>query len=280
MAKSPKTIQDRLLEKASGAVTIQSLAEILDCSIHHLQPLIDNGYLRIIFNKPSLADIVIAKPSMPALYWLRQMFAPFYFRPLIRLRDVEWLMSNPQAYPEGEILKPRDWRMDKFRKICFRYKIPLTVDPLFGEMIDISGMFKLIFHFHASYKIPFKKDRAGLLTYLLNTLPIKQKSINGKPVSLKTPTFSARLSREINRIARLPIAQRTIQVMNLYECWRDARTIQECLTKMKEMEKFLERPRGSSGYVYKKGRKVAEVLRLDGRIERMKDSVINNPPGG
>lgn len=259
-----KSIQDRLLEGSSGPITIQQLAERLSCSVEQLQPLVDHNYLRVVFKKNPFPQTIVACPKEDGLEWLKLMFAPLQYRPFIRLTEVERMLAHYRA------TKFRKWKnepltVERYRVICQMKKIQIYVDPVFGELLDIDGLGKLTRSLWI-YKKSVKKDRAGMLAYLLNTLPRKDQ------VNLKVPRYSYKLSQEINRIAHLPIEQRTVMAMYLYEAWRDSRTVQECLVKLKDMEKYTSK-RDGCNYDYKAGPKVAEVVKLDQKMERMKDQV-------
>jgi hypothetical protein len=281
MAKPEKSVQELLSAGGNGPITTQSLAKLLEVGLPEIQSLIDNEYLRVIFNKESFPATVVACPGDRGLIWLRQMFRPFYLRPMIKLVEVREMIEQ---YRKKE---PKRWEIDRwaavmgtldfYRKLCFEHRIPIYHDEEFGELLTIEGFGWLLLRLRTSWQKRGKKDQASLLAYLLNTLPDPQL----KPKDpLEVPRYSAQLSKEINRIARLPIEQRTIMALNLYQCWKDARTVQECLIKLKDLERYLEKDNGGPGsghrrnqYAFKCGPRVAEVMEFDRRIERLKDQV-------
>jgi len=76
-------------------------------------------------------------------------------------------------------------------------------------------------------------DRASLLRFYLSQI---------EGVRWKHPLpHSERLEREINRIAHLPYPQRTIMSCALFEAFRDARTVSECIRQEREISKELQK---------------------------------------
>jgi hypothetical protein len=100
---------------------------------------------------------------------------------------------------------------------------PVTTAAGISETVSIADTAPYCFLFSGSilfYK-PKGLDRASLLRFYLSQI---------EGVRWKEPLpYSERLEREIDRIAHLPYPQRTMRSIALWEAFRDAKTVGECI---------------------------------------------------
>ena len=167
--------------------------------------------------KPQFERTLVARPGQRALDWLKMMFQPAKIRPLIPIREV------------GKLWKVTEHHV---LKVCRSYKIPVQFDPVFGHLMSFSGL-KSFARARMKYYKRKGLDRASLLRFYLSQI---------EGVRWKNPLpYSERLDREINRIAQLPLQQRTMRSCALWEAFRDAKRIGECIRRERAVsEEFLQ----------------------------------------
>ena len=271
-----KKLYDHLTNDSSGPISIRELSKLLDVKPEELKPLVDHSYLRIVFRKPDFPDAIVSKPSAAAIEWLKQMFQSIHLRPLIRLSEVPSMLEH--YYRNNASYKKDVSRLlDRLRRICFTYRIPLYFDPVIGELLSINDLQKLVRQWNI-YKNPTSYDRTTFLSFLLNAIPWVAENCSGgrKQKRLRVPYYTVRLNEEIRRIARLPIEQRVPMAMQLYEAWRDARTVQECFYRLRNYEKAMKELR-TEGYKMMGNPSILEckrILRANYNLEKLKNAVI------
>jgi hypothetical protein len=275
-----KKLHDHLTDDSSGPISIRELSKLLDTKPEELKPLVDHFYLRIVFRKPDFPDAIVSKPSPGAMEWLKLMFQPVYLRPLIRLSEVP-SMLEPYYKNNASYKKDASKLLEKLRKVCLTYKIPIHSDLVMGELLSINDLQKLVRRW-SIYKNPTSYDRATILAFLLNALPkwyrwdetCRKGAVT--PRLLKVPYYTARLNAEIGRVAKLPIEQRVPMAMQLYEAWRDARSVQECLYQLKSYEEAMKELK-AEGYRWEGNpgiRMIKRILKTNWTIEKLKNAVI------
>jgi len=243
-----QTVQAALTTNTVGPITIADLAQLIEAPVEKLRPLVEHKYLRMVIAKEPFERTVVACPGQRATEWLKMMFAPLKMRPLIPLREVAKLWE----VTERHILR-----------ICKAYRIPVYSDPEFGHLMSFNGL-KSYARARMKYYKPKAYDRASLLRYFLSQI---------EGVRWKHPLpYSDKLDREINRIAHLPQPWRTIRAMALYEAFRDARTVTECLRRGREISEEMLKSEASIQELCRKAvtqewRRHARPLETDSKRE-------------
>jgi hypothetical protein len=252
-----KPVQQYLYEGGGGPITVQALAEKIGSTVEHVQRLIQYKYLRVVMEKTDPLQTVVSAPNEKGIEWLRMMATPIHQIPLVRLEDVHKMLRPYQGQLRGNVLRNAAY---KVRQVCLSFNIPIYLDPIYGELITIEGLDKLV-HCMRIYRCPVRYDRATMLGFLLNAMP-KPSSWGDRKNPLKVPRYTQRLSLEIHRIMQLEQPERTIQAIALYEAWADARGVQECLTNFK----------------YQGSRTAKRIKRMDKEMERMRNQVLSIKP--
>jgi hypothetical protein len=255
-------VKDYLYEGNGGPITVAELAAKLELPVGQIRLLIEHKYLRIVMEKADFNQTVLACPNQRGLEWLHQMGQPLYLQPFIRLDDVHRLLRAAQ----GRILRKP---VEKCRQICMSYGIPIYLDPIYGELISIEGLAKLN-HQMMIYRFPTRHDRATVLSFLLNAIPLGFEGRRRHP--LKLPRWTQGLSLEIHRIAQMPQPDRTIHAIALYEAWHDSRKVQECLQKLDNIRKDLAE--GNATERRETQRTIRQIKRLDIEMEKLRNSVL------
>jgi len=253
-----ETLKSRLLDGATGPITVLALAQYLRIKPEQLRPMVELGYLRTVMAKPDFPSTVVACPKQAGrtsyvdpLEWLRQMFQPIHLRPFISFDHVRLMIEGPRDKRVSHSPKQQQSErvIQRLRKLCGAFRLPVYIDPVFGELITIETMHRLTYHMGV-FQAPSRKDRAGILSFLLNSLPPKDL---GKFPKVKLFTHVQQLNWEIKRIAQLKEPERTIRALALYEAWQDARCVQECIIRLQDSPT----------------KKVHDIRKLDQRMERM-----------
>jgi hypothetical protein len=204
-----ESVREALTTNTRGPISLEALADRIEAPPEKLRPLVDNQYLRVLMPSEQFEQTVVACPGQRATEWLKSMFQPLKMRPFIPLNEVGRL-----------------WRITerKVMRLCGTYKIPVQSDPVFGELMSF-GALKRFNRARRKYQ-GTRFDRAALLRYYLS-------EIERVPWK-KPPNYSDRLEIEIYRIARLKEPWKTIRSVYLIEAFRDARTVTECLRRVRE----------------------------------------------
>jgi hypothetical protein len=211
-----ETVQEGLTKNARGPISIGALAEQIEVPADRLRLLVEHKYLRVMMPCEQFEQTVVRCPRQRATDWLKSMFQPLKLRPFVTLSEVGKLWR----ITEGKVLR-----------LCGRYSIPVQSDPVFGELMSFAAL-KRFARARRKYSFPWRSDRAGILRYFLSEI---------ERVSWKNPLrFSQSLEIEIHRIARLKEPWRTIRSVHLMEAFRDAKTVTECLRKLRELERSEE----------------------------------------
>jgi hypothetical protein len=215
---SPTSVADRslrrhLLRKSpiplSEYVSLQRLADELEVELDRLKPLIANRYLRILSLKDDMATTVVARPSPEAMGWLRTMFMPLDMRPLI---------------PVSEVVATFGISEDELRYICVTDNLPIYNDPVFGELMSVTGFWALSKGLVAM-RNPLRSDRQMLMMVLAQMKNVRDLG------RLKPLSYSERLESEIRRIMKLPEPDRTLRAADFFRAYQDANTLTDLLEK-------------------------------------------------
>ena len=188
-------------------VTIAKLAEELDVAPDRLQSLIDHRYLRVMMQRDTLAETVVARPPKAAMDWLRSMFVPLTLRPLIPVQDIIAALEITQ---------------EEFRYMCIVDNIPLQEDPVFGELISVTA-FYILQQSWLRMRNPMRSDRAALM---LTLGILKGATPTGR---MKPLPFDARLDKEISRIAHMEEPDRSLRATDFWVAYNEASTLTDCL---------------------------------------------------
>jgi hypothetical protein len=253
------TVKEELKGEGDGPITLGTLAYLLNISIDQAKSLVDHGYLRVVVPNPDPSMMTVSRPKAEGLEWLKNMFQPFARQPLVKLDDIHRLMEK---YRGAQYQSRKERERHNVRRVCQTYRIPIYKDEVFGELFSIEHLTTVAHHLGIYYN-PARTNRAGMLAFLLNALPPTHR----KP--LKLFRYTQRLELEIKRIASLENPQRTIRALELYLAWRDARTVQECLTKLREIA-----TEDSKHQPTKFARVVQDVKVAERRIERLRAAML------
>jgi hypothetical protein len=215
------TMQAALTTSTVGPISIADLAILIEAPVEKLRPLVEHKYLRVVFAKPEFERTIVARPGQRALEWLKMMFQPINMRPFIPIREVGKLWKVTENHILGK---------------CRSYRIPLYSDPVFGNLMSFNAL-KSFARARMKYYKPKRLDRASFLRFYLSQI---------EGVRWKHPLpYSERLEREIGRIAHLPNPQRAMRSCALFEAFRDARTVSECIRRERDISQELQRCEGS-----------------------------------
>ena len=194
----------------SDYITLERLAEELGTEVQRLGPLIQHQYIRIMDAKEEMGDSVAARPTLEVMAWLRTMFLPIELRPYI---------------PLSEAMMVLDATEDDLRYICATDDIPLYDDPVFGELLSVTGFLVLRRGIVAMHN-PMRSDRQMLMMILGELHNVRDLG------RLKPLPYSAKLEGEIRRIAKMPEPDRSFRASDFWTAYRDAETLVECLEKL------------------------------------------------
>jgi len=191
------------------------LAKKLDVDAARLLPAIEHGYIRLICSDPP----TVYEPPPAAVEWLRMMYQPIAMRPLIPIEMVASI----------EHFRPHD-----IRNLCLGYDVPISSDPVFGEILSLSAFYKLHEHLHR-YREPSRFDRQMLLVMFLHAAdPDHYRKV------VKAPEFSRKLENEIQRVSKLKEPARTDAALRLWDALESAKKVAECIAASRgdEVEDF------------------------------------------
>ena len=259
-----KTVKDQLIQSKTRPITVRALAEKLGLTPDHIHRMIKADYLCVIMEKTDPNETVVFCPKEDTLDWIKMMHQPLYKRPFVRLAEVHSMLERTQGRIQHRAA-------EKTRRVCLTYNIPIYLDPYLGELITPEGLAALARHMWI-YRNPKRYDRVTMLAFLLNSIPTwGLPNPNGR--RLYVPRYTKRLELEIVKAVHLPEPERTLRVMELYEAWRDSRTAQECVARLKDYaDKRTFKHRWKSGM--KEVRKtIKEIWRTDQRMEKAKNQV-------
>lgn len=203
-----ETVQETLTHNTVGLISIATLARLIETSPIRLQPLVEQSYLKVLVPNDDFNQIIVARPGARRIQWLKHMFQPLVMKPIIPLKEAAKLFGLTENYA---------------LQYCSYYLIPVQSDPVFGNLIPFLSL-KRLARAAWSYR---RFDRAALLRYFMS-------QIEGTRWK-EPPPYGRRLEKEIGRIATLREPVRTIRSVALIEAFRDARTVTECLRRVKEI---------------------------------------------
>jgi len=252
MAPPYKPVREYLVKGGGGPITVRDLAQRIDGTIEQVKRLIEYKYLMVVMEKTDPGLTVLSCPNEEGIKWLKNMNQPIQLKALVPLDDVHRLLRKQQ----GRMLRRA---VERTRRVCLSYQIPIYLDPVYGELLTIEGFSKLVYYLGV-YRCPVRTDQTTMLTFLLNALSVDEQRKN-RWVSLKVPRYTKRLSMEIGRIAGLKEPQRTLMAVALYENWSKARRVQECLRKLEQVKRTYESSTTR--------RNIEAIERMDLEMERM-----------
>jgi hypothetical protein len=209
---TPQTVQEALSRRSpvprSEYVTVAVLAKELKVPPARLRPIVEHGYLKVLELREYLDDCIVARPLPAGLAWLRQMLGPTYLQPMLSLEFAALALGCP---------------VKRLRELCAAYNVPIHLDPALGPLLAPRGLHALLTAIYRSKGVN-RFDRQALLAMTMRT-----KSLLGKKPQLLP--YSVRLEQEIARIARLPEPQRTFKALALWDSYRDAKTVADCISR-------------------------------------------------
>lgn len=256
MAPPIKPVREYLLKGGGGPITVRDLAQRIEGSVDDVKRLIDFKYLTVVMEKTDPEQTVLSCPGEEGIRWLRNMVQPIHLVPFIKLDDVHRLIRKQQGRMSRK--KP----VERTRRVCLAYQIPLFLDPVYGELLTIEGFAELAYHIGV-YRNPVRNDRVTMLSFLMNALTEDERT-KERYVRLKIPRRGTkRLNLEIARIARLEEPERTFMAQSLYECWKDSRGVQECLRKLRDRKKDYRSSRVREA--------IEDIESLDRKMEALKE---------
>lgn len=198
----PSALQNPI--QTARAIPLSELARKLDVDAARLLPAIEHGYIRLICSDPP----TVYEPPPAAVEWLRMMYQPIAMRPLIPIEMVASI----------EHFRPHD-----IRNLCLGYDVPISSDPVFGEILSLSAFYKLHEHLHR-YREPSRFDRQMLLVMFLHAAdPDHYRKV------VRPPEFSKKLENEIQRVSKLKEPARTDAALRLWDALESAKKVAECI---------------------------------------------------
>ncbi len=210
------------------------MARLLDCPDDRIPLLIDLGLL-IEHTKEGEGWRRVYCPSGPTIRWIKAMLLPLPERPLFRVSEVlalTELSHGPKRNSSSPVHRPHQL----FHRLCAAYAIPLHVDPRWGELMSPSSLIRFLDALHG-YRQPMRFDRAALVTWLRGMQPKSE-------VKFSLP-YSKLIEAEIARIVRLDEPERTVRAVALWESYRDAKMLSQCMgdyrVKVREQMSRVER---------------------------------------
>jgi hypothetical protein len=220
---------NRRVEERQQFVTLSEMARLLrgaritdspehpyehgDFSPERVKLIARLGYLK--FHEGDETKVVL--PSASAIRWLRAMLLPLPERPLFTLHEItELLASTPRRARKGSDGAVRNL----IKKLCAAYSIPIHFDEAWGEMLSPTSFIDLLDALHG-YRTPARFDRLALIEWM--------RTINPKRRLRWNLPYSKLLEGEIRRIVRLDEPERTMRAVALWEAYRDAKMISNCL---------------------------------------------------
>ena len=209
----PSALQNPI--QTARAIPLSELARKLDVDAARLLPAIEHGYIRLICSDPP----TVYEPPPAAVEWLRMMYQPIAMRPLIPIDMVASI----------EHFRPHD-----IRNLCLGYDVPISYDPVFGEILSLSAFYKLHEHLHR-YREPSRFDRQMLLVMFLHAAdPDHYRKV------VRPPEFSRKLENEIQRVSKLKEPARTDAALRLWDALESAKKVAECIAASRgdEVEDF------------------------------------------
>src|ERR1700728_1213370 len=208
---------------ANDQITLEQLSRELHTDVRRLYSVIAAGYLRALRLTDDPDTTIVARPYPAALEWLTGMMAPLRLRPMLPLEGVALVIG----------MKVKDVRL-----MALHYGIPLSLDPLFGELISTTGYNRLL---RAQYELrnPMRTDRQAMLeTFVRMNRNVKDYS------KAKRLPYSKRLEREIVNICKMPEPNRSLRATALWAAYKEASTVAECINayqgKLREGKKSVE----------------------------------------
>ena len=195
----------------SDYIRISDLAIDLDVTPKRLHALIRHEYLRVIEPAENFADTIVAKPLPAAMEWLRNMYAPITLRPFIPIAQAAAMLGLSEA---------------EVRRTCLTYDIPMSSDPVFGELLSPSRFYDIV-RSQQSERDPMRFDSQRLLFALMFLVGATYKKVDPLP-------YHKRIGREITRICGMREPVRTMRGGNFVIAYNEAATIADCFSRYKE----------------------------------------------
>lgn len=206
---------------AYKGVTVRQLARTLGVTIDQIRALADTGYIRVSERNIRPEKTRIARSKDGSAHW-----------PIIRLRDVAD--------------RPPKTSMDRLRRLCRLYDIPINKDSCLGECLTPHNLHRLL-TCQQSIHNPRYGDRISMLLWLCGL---------DTPDPRQSPMFDVVMEREARRVAKLPEPARTDAALLLLGRYRDAVEIADALhrgdrrlreERMAKGDKFRERMEKAAG---------------------------------
>lgn len=191
----------------SEQVSVVALAKELHVDPPRVQALIDRGYLRVMFPGMTVESTLVARPLPAAFAWLQSMFAPLRMRPMYPVAEVARLLGQP---------------VKDLRGFCVHYNLPLHDDPIFGELISLATVHKVLDAIHSD-RLQVRFDSQAMLFAMAKRYKL--------PGLSQRRSFSYQLEKEISRLCHVQEPDRTIRAAALYHAYMGAKNIKDCLLK-------------------------------------------------
>lgn len=204
--------------QSDNAISIIDLAKEMETTEETVRLLIDHGWLHLI------SPGTVGKPAPGALIWLKQAIGPIPMIPMVPVRHLKELLdTTPQA----------------IKRIILDQNIPLYLDPVLGELISVAGfhrLFNRLYPWHERRRF----DRQMMFAILTDIDP-------GAAYPFYRPlAYDKMLEVEMARIAKLKEPMRSLRAQELYDAFRDAKTVASIVRKVcktdlqRRVEKILE----------------------------------------
>lgn len=194
---------------------------MLRVGVEKIPLLIKLGYLHYHEGDESKVDL----PTRTSIRWLRLMLLPLPNRPLFTLQEVA-KMSEIVPLRSGGGWQGEGVKL--IRKLCATYAIPIYADEQFGELMTPDSFIRLLDALFG-YREPMRFDRAALVEWMRGLK-------TGRRLRYNLP-YSKLLEGEIRRIVALNEPERTVRAVALWEAYRDAKMVSNCIAGYKKSVK-------------------------------------------
>jgi len=202
-------------------ISVADLAVELQTTEDKVFLLVKEGYLTPLKVSDHPFLYMVGKPKPAAMTWLRQALGPLPLIPIVPF------------YYVREMLGLSDWTL---KRLILEHNIPLYIDVAFGQTMTILAFHQLFNQLYPwTERVRF--DRQMFLNILCG---IDKGSGN---TFVRPLPFDKVLEEELHRIARLPEPQRSLRGYDIYEAFRDAKSIADVLkaTEKTELELRVDR---------------------------------------
>jgi hypothetical protein len=182
-------------------ISLRELSLELKCSEDQTRLLAKHGWLTVIREHEMPQLFLVGKPKPAAMTWLRQTTGMIPMIPMIPVRHVAELLATRGV-----------------KTLLLEHGIQVYVDAALGELITVASfhrLFNLIYPWH----LRSRYDRQMLLAVLTGI------DAGSGSAFVKPKPYDQKLEDEIRRVARLPQPQRSIRGMEIYDAYKDAKTI-------------------------------------------------------